>query len=134
MNSLSYHFDGTCFPELMNWALIVLYKRYFHQDEKNTKIQELNSSLIMIWPLKEMEEHSNHFSININNVIHKVREIKSNTFTKPLSWIKQQNTHSFACVHKTKKYRETVLTRKQKKKKKDLKTMINYIGQSKKSQ
>ncbi|KAH0891034.1 hypothetical protein HID58_053463 [Brassica napus] len=54
-------------------------------DEKNTKIQELNSSLIMIWPLKEMEEHSNHFSININNVIHKVREIKSNTFTKPLS-------------------------------------------------
>lgn len=67
------------------------------QDEKDAKIRELSAELSrerrrcaalqqqLDLVLKEMEEHSNHLSVNINNVIQSVREIESNTFTKPLS-------------------------------------------------
>ncbi|VVA96821.1 unnamed protein product [Arabis nemorensis] len=66
-------------------------------DEKDAKIRELSVALNrerrrsaalqqqLDMALKEMEEHSNHLSININNVIQNVREIESNTFTKPFS-------------------------------------------------
>ncbi|XP_010452983.1 PREDICTED: protein FAR1-RELATED SEQUENCE 12-like [Camelina sativa] len=63
-------------------------------DEKDAKIRELSAELSrerkrcaalqqqLGMVLKEMEEHSNHLSTNINNVIQRVREIESNTFTK----------------------------------------------------
>ncbi|CAF2102714.1 BnaA05g30130D [Brassica napus] len=66
-------------------------------DEKDVKIKELSTELSrerkrcatlqqqLDMVLEVMEEHSNHLSVNINNVIQSVREIESNTFTKPLS-------------------------------------------------
>ncbi|KAF8091499.1 hypothetical protein N665_0444s0013 [Sinapis alba] len=67
-------------------------------DEKDAKIRELRTELSrerkrcaalqqqLDIVLNVMEEHANHLSININNVIQSVREIESpNTFTKPLS-------------------------------------------------
>uniref|UniRef100_A0A1J3HXS6 Protein FAR1-RELATED SEQUENCE 5 n=1 Tax=Noccaea caerulescens TaxID=107243 RepID=A0A1J3HXS6_NOCCA len=64
-------------------------------DEKDAKIRELSAELSrerrrcaalqqqLDMVLMEMEQHSNHLSVNINNVIQSVREIESNTFTKP---------------------------------------------------
>ncbi|KAF8081517.1 hypothetical protein N665_0881s0018 [Sinapis alba] len=67
-------------------------------DEKDAKIRELRTELSrerkrcaalqqqLDIVLNVMEEHVNHLSININNVIQSVREIESpNTFTKSLS-------------------------------------------------
>ncbi|RID64255.1 hypothetical protein BRARA_E03201 [Brassica rapa] len=66
-------------------------------DEKDAKIRELSTELSrerkrcatlqqqLDMVLKVMEEHSNHLSVHINNVIQSVREIESNTFPKPLS-------------------------------------------------
>ncbi|AEE74550.1 FAR1 DNA binding domain [Arabidopsis thaliana x Arabidopsis arenosa] len=63
-------------------------------DEKDAKIRELSAELSrerrrctalqqqLDMVLKEMEEHSNHLTININSVIQSVRDIESNTFTK----------------------------------------------------
>ncbi|XP_018489049.2 protein FAR1-RELATED SEQUENCE 7 isoform X1 [Raphanus sativus] len=63
-------------------------------NEKDAKIRELSTELSrerkrcatlqqqLDMVLNVMEEHSNHLSININNVIQNVREIESNTFTK----------------------------------------------------
>lgn len=67
------------------------------QDKKDAKIRELSTELSrergrcaalqqqLDMVLNVMEEHANHLSVNINNVIHSVREIESNTFTKFLS-------------------------------------------------
>ncbi|EOA29636.1 hypothetical protein CARUB_v10014621mg [Capsella rubella] len=66
------------------------------QTPKDAKIRELSAELSrerkrcaalqqqLDMVLEEMEEHSNHLSTNINNVIQSVREIESTTFTKPL--------------------------------------------------
>ncbi|KAG5399053.1 hypothetical protein IGI04_020867 [Brassica rapa subsp. trilocularis] len=66
-------------------------------DEKDAKIRELSTELSrerkrcatlqqqLDMVLNVMEEHANHLSVNINNVIQSVKEIESITFTKPLS-------------------------------------------------
>lgn len=66
------------------------------QDEKDAKIRELSTELSrergrcaalqqqLDMVLNVMEEHANHLSVNINNVIQSVKEIESITFTKSL--------------------------------------------------
>ncbi|KAG8489141.1 hypothetical protein CXB51_017179 [Gossypium anomalum] len=81
--------DGVCKLPLIKWA---------EWDEKDVKIRELTAELQrerkrsaaiqeqLEMVLREMEEHSNHLSRNIDDIVQSVREIESN----PVALFKRQ--------------------------------------------